>query len=93
HGVRAVLDRTSALFQRTSALADLTSALVELTSALFRRTDALFRRTSTIGDLTGGQDRRKGSLHSAMSEPEEVAAPGRFLARESGFPPAGLRDE
>lgn len=39
------------------------------------------------------RDGRRERLHSAADEPGEVVSLGRFLARESGFPFYGLREE
>jgi hypothetical protein len=39
------------------------------------------------------RDGRRENVHTAMNDPEDVTALGRFLARESGFPFYGLREQ
>ncbi|HWS72038.1 MAG TPA: hypothetical protein VN605_07980, partial [Thermoanaerobaculia bacterium] len=43
--------------------------------------------------LYAERDEKKENIHSAMNDPEDVVALGRFLGRESGFPFYGLREE
>jgi hypothetical protein len=54
-------------------------------------------RRDSDGDLwftlSAERDGRAEQLHSAMNDPVDVESLGRFLARESGFPFYGLREE
>lgn len=55
------------------------------------------QRRDSDGDiwftLYAERNGKKENLHSALNDPEDVVALGRFLARESGFPFYGLAEE